>query len=295
MASNCDAFYYVEKGDTCPSITSAYGISTADFIKWNPSVSADCTGLWASYYMCVGVIGQSPGTTTTKTTTSAPDPTTPPNGIETPLPIQPGMVDNCDAFHLVGAGDICDTIAARYKISTTQFVTWNPSVGSSCGGMWANTYVCVSIIGHTPTTTTTTTASVPTTTASGPSPTQSGIDKTCVSFYKAQAGDTCTTIAQQKYRYIYSLPLFQRWNPAVGSDCSGLFAGYYYCVATEQHQPMPGIINTCRGYHQVKDGDSCWAIQQKYGITAAQFNNWNPLVGSSCASLWVKYFVCVGV
>ncbi|KAJ5150329.1 hypothetical protein N7448_001907 [Penicillium atrosanguineum] len=222
----------------------------------------------------------------------------PPNGIETPLPIQSGMVDNCDAFHLVVAEDTCDTIAAKYKITTTQFVAWNPAVGSTCSGMWANTYACVSIIGHNPssTTTTTTTKAPPTTTsASGPSPTQSGLISTCETFYKAQQGDTCEIIAQQKFPYIYSLPLFKRWNPAVGENCDKLRPGYYYCVATQLHHPMPGIINTCKRYYQVSDGDSCWSIQQKYGITAAQFNKWNPLVGSSCASLWVNYFVCVGV
>jgi spore germination protein YaaH len=86
-----------------------------------------------------------------------------------------------------------------------------------------------------------------------------------------------------------------RWNPAIGSTCSSLLTGYYYCVATELHQPMPGIINTCKRYYQVKTGDTCWTIQQKYGITAAQFNRWNPLVGSSCGSLWEGYFICVGV
>ncbi|OQE00087.1 hypothetical protein PENVUL_c059G04710 [Penicillium vulpinum] len=296
MADNCNAFYYVEVGDSCPSITSVHGITTAQFIEWNPSVGPDCTGLWASYYLCVSVIGHNPVTTTTKTTSTPPGPT---NGIETPLPIQPGMVDNCDAFHLVKSGDICDTIAATYKITTTQFATWNSAVGPTCSGLWANTYACVSVIGHTPnptTTTTTTTKPPPTTTsATGPSPTQSGLTATCVTFYKAQNGDTCEIIARQKFRYIYSLPLFKRWNPAVGENCDNLLPGYYYCVATELHQPMPGIIDTCKGYYQVKDGDSCWSIQQQYGITATEFNRWNPLVGSSCSSLWLRYFVCVGV
>jgi hypothetical protein len=47
--------------------------------------------------------------------------------------------------------------------------------------------------------------------------------------------------------------------------------------------------------HQVKTGDNFWSIQQQYGIAAAQFNRWNPMVGSSCESLWQGYFVCVAV
>ncbi|KAL4873621.1 hypothetical protein BDV12DRAFT_207473 [Aspergillus spectabilis] len=253
MVDNCDAFHF--------------------FTAWNPTVGSSCGGIWADAYVSVSIIGHSPGSTTT---TAPPEPTTPPNGIETPFPIQPGIVDNCDAFHFA------------------QFTRWNPTVGTTCGGIWADAYVCVSIISHAPNpTTATTTAPPPTTTGTGPSPTQSGIVNTCVSFYKAQAGDTCQTIAQQKYPYINSLTLFQRWNPAVGANCNGLWTGYYYCVATELHQPMPGLITTCRRYYQVKAGDSCWSIQQQYGITAAQFNRWNPLVGSNCGSLWERYFICI--
>ncbi|KAL4982032.1 hypothetical protein BDW68DRAFT_171469 [Aspergillus falconensis] len=297
MIDDCDEFYYVEAGDSCAAIASEHGISQTQFRNWNPSVGIDCAGLWANVYVCVGVLGDTTEPTTTTTSTTPPGPTTPPNGIETPIPIQPGMVDNCDAFHFVKQGETCAIITAMYSISLTQFTSWNPTVGRTCTGIWADAYVCVSIIGHTPSpsTTTTTTAPPPTTTAPGPSPTQSGIVNTCKSFYRAQTGDTCATIAQQKYPYINSIPLFMRWNPAVGSNCNNLLPGYYYCVATELHQPMPGIIGTCRRYYQVKEGDSCWSIQQQYGITVAQFNRWNPMVGSSCASLWVRYFVCVAV
>ncbi|KAL5046170.1 hypothetical protein BDW71DRAFT_182252 [Aspergillus fruticulosus] len=58
---------------------------------------------------------------------------------------------------------------------------------------------------------------------------------------------------------------------------------------------MPGIVSNCKRYYQVKAGDDCWSIQQRYGITAAQFNLWNPMVGSSCGSLWQGYFVCVAI
>ncbi|KAL2814993.1 hypothetical protein BJX63DRAFT_391096 [Aspergillus granulosus] len=188
------------------------------------------------------------------------------------------MVGNCDLFHLVKQGETCATISSAYRTSLAQFTTWNPTVGSTCGGIWADAYVCVSIINHSPeptTTTTTSTTQPPTTTAPGPSPTQSGIIKTCTSYYQAQAGDTCQMIIQEKYPYVNSLTLFVRWNPAVGSSCGNLLAGFYYCVATELHQPMPGIVNNCKRYYQVKAGDTCWSIQQQYGITAEQLDRWN--------------------
>jgi hypothetical protein len=58
--------------------------------------------------------------------------------------------------------------------------------------------------------------------------------------------------------------------------------------------PQPGTVARCRRYRRVMGGDSCQGLQQAYGISAAQFNTWNPGVGSNCASLWAGYFVCGG-
>ncbi|KAL4860890.1 hypothetical protein BDV12DRAFT_204586 [Aspergillus spectabilis] len=295
MVDNCDEFHLVETGDDCSSIASEYRISTGEFFAWNSGVGTSCGSLWLGYYVCVSVVGRDTPTTTTTSFTTATTTTGPTNGVITPTLTRPGMVDNCDDFHMVVDGDYCASIASRYGISLAQFLEYNAQISADCSGLWLGYYVCVSIIGEdpVPTTTTTTTSrttSTTTTTATGPSPTQSGLIETCTSYYQAQAGDTCQEIIQDKYPYINSLPLFVRWNPAVGSSCSNLLAGYYYCVATELHQPMPGIVANCRRYYQVKAGDTCWTIQQQYGITAAQFNRWNPLVGASCSSLWQRYF-----
>jgi hypothetical protein len=91
-----------------------------------------------------------PVTTTTstssKTTSTEPTTTAPSNGVTTPLPIQDGMVSNCDAFYFVKAGDGCASIAAKYDITVEQFVAWNPAVGPSCVTLWSSTYACVSLI-----------------------------------------------------------------------------------------------------------------------------------------------------
>ncbi|KAF2862679.1 carbohydrate-binding module family 50 protein, partial [Piedraia hortae CBS 480.64] len=52
-AAHCDKYYRVKAGDTCSSISSSQGITTANLNKWNPSVNSDCTNLWANYYVCV--------------------------------------------------------------------------------------------------------------------------------------------------------------------------------------------------------------------------------------------------
>jgi LysM repeat protein len=295
MVDNCDKFHLIETGDSCATIASEHSISLSHFFAWNSGVGTNCGSLWLGYYVCVSVVGQDTPTTTTSSTTTTTTTTPPTNGVVTPTPTRPGMVDDCDDFHMVVDGDYCAAIADTYGISLARFLQLNPHIGADCSGLWLGYYVCVSIIGDDPDppVTTTTTTTTTNTTPAGPSPTQSGLVESCTSFYQAQPGDTCQAITQQKYPYIYLVSLFVRWNPAVGSSCSNLLTGYYYCVATELHQPMPGTVANCRGYHHVKAGDSCWAIQQQYGITAAQFNAWNPLVGSSCGSLWQGYFICV--
>ncbi|KAL2820421.1 hypothetical protein BJX63DRAFT_380755 [Aspergillus granulosus] len=287
IVDNCDGFYKVSSGDQCGTIAQAHGITTAQLRSWNSEINAECSNLWLDYYICVHIAGAPTTSFTTVTTTASAT-------VTGPAPQQTGIVSNRNKYHLVESGDGCASIANAYGISLSNFYNWNPAVGSSCGSLWLGYYVCVGTTTSQPTTTRTTTTTT-TTTTPGPSPTQSGIIKTCTKYYKAQEGDTCDMIIKKNYPYVNSLPLFVRWNPAVGSTCSSLLNGYYYCVATELHQPMPGIINNCRRYYQVKAGDSCWSIEQQYGITTAQFDLWNPMVGTSCASLWQGYFVCVAV
>lgn len=104
-----------------------------------------------------------------------------------------------------------------------------------------------------------------------------------------------------------------KWNPAVGSDCTSLWVGYYVCVGVPGTStttskgtttappagPTPtqsGITSKCANYYQVKSGDTCANIVAKYGtFSLSDFYSWNPAVGSDCASLWTGYYVCVGV
>ncbi|RYP91079.1 hypothetical protein DL770_002783 [Monosporascus sp. CRB-9-2] len=45
MVGNCDAFHFVEPGQTCQTIASRYRITVPDGIAWNLVVGSDCTGL----------------------------------------------------------------------------------------------------------------------------------------------------------------------------------------------------------------------------------------------------------
>ncbi|KAL2810289.1 hypothetical protein BJX63DRAFT_434454 [Aspergillus granulosus] len=219
----------------------------------NPIVTelGDGCELLPGLYYCVqvnfttiSVSSVNPITTTTSTTSSTTGAsatmtttTTTGSSIATPTPIEPGMVDGCTGFHLVVSGDTCADIAADAGISLTDFVSWNPGVASDCSGLWLGYYVCItaesdssSSSSTSSTTTTTTTTTTLTSTRSGvttPTPYESGITDDCDEFHLVVSGDTCADIVSDAG---ITLDDFYSWNPTVGTDCSGLWLGYYVCV-----------------------------------------------------------------
>ena len=60
-----------------------------------------------------------------------------------------------------------------------------------------------------------------------PTPTQTGMVANCNNFTEAVNGDTCYGISTN---VSITLTDFYDWNPAVGTNCTNLLAGYYYCV-----------------------------------------------------------------
>ncbi len=55
MVKGCTKFHYIYKGNTCDQITTYEHISLQDFLRWNPQIGDQCTGMWADAYACVGV------------------------------------------------------------------------------------------------------------------------------------------------------------------------------------------------------------------------------------------------
>ncbi|KAK2877024.1 hypothetical protein FQN49_001474 [Arthroderma sp. PD_2] len=139
IASNCVRWHKVVKGNTCSSIVSQYGTFTQEeFVKWNPAVEKDCSGLWLNYYYCIAI----PGTPTVKPTTSKATPT----GCASPglpSPTQPGAICKCKKWHQVVQGNTCEVIVRKYKISIDKFNKWNPEVGGDCHNLWLRYHVCV--------------------------------------------------------------------------------------------------------------------------------------------------------
>ncbi|RPA93363.1 hypothetical protein L873DRAFT_1581791, partial [Choiromyces venosus 120613-1] len=126
-----------------------------------------------------------------------------------------------------------------------------------------------------------------------PGPVQAGQPSNCNKWTLVNSGDTCYSIATANG---ISLSTFLAWNPAAGSDCSGLWSGYYACTGTGP-TPSPtqgGSPSRCNKWYLVASGDTCAGIASSQGISLANFYAWNPAVGSTCASLWLGYYVCVG-
>jgi len=121
IAWNCSGWHTVISGDLCRSIWQQYGITSAEFLEWNPAVLSDCgTNFWLGYSYCVRV--------------GAPGPT------------MAGVASNCDAWHTVVSGDSSWSIEQQYGITAAEFFAWNPAVSTDCSAnSWLDYSYCVGI------------------------------------------------------------------------------------------------------------------------------------------------------
>ncbi|KAH8710011.1 LysM domain-containing protein, partial [Phaeosphaeriaceae sp. PMI808] len=138
MVDNCNKFHWITKGVVCSQVISYQKVTLADFVKWNPMVKNDCSGMWAEVNVCIGVIGGGSNPPPTTTTTTG-------NGVQTPQPTQTGMVMNCKQFHYITKGVICEQVISYQKITREDFLRWNTGTKSDCSNTWAETYVCAGV------------------------------------------------------------------------------------------------------------------------------------------------------
>ncbi|WAO84691.1 Hypothetical protein NCS54_00191300 [Fusarium falciforme] len=178
-------------------------VGTVDELKsLNPGISCpdiDTDGL----YCLVGAVNDEEPTTIVPSSTTR----EPGNGIETPSPIQEGMVSNCNKFHLTSPTATCEGVLNYHKISLADFVKWNPAVGKDCGGLWAGTNACVGVVGDKPSPTTTAGNGLTTST-----PIQAGMVKNCIKFRYISPTTTCQGVLS--YNKI-TMEQFAKWNPAL--------------------------------------------------------------------------------
>ncbi|KAK4236804.1 hypothetical protein C8A03DRAFT_16577 [Achaetomium macrosporum] len=221
-ASDCTYFYTTrDASDNCTHIEQWSGISHEDFVKWNPSVKPDCSGINIGNSYCIEVNWGIPPPTTSST---APTSTATPK----PSPTQPGLIDTCTKFYRAVPGDYCIKIANDFgNFTFADFLAWNPAVGADCSRLLAGWYYCVEA--PKPPATTTTSSPPPTETCNptAPTPTQPVAICGCTKWHEIVSGDTCSVIIQ---RYGLDGEDFYRWNSNVGGGCELLLLGYYVCV-----------------------------------------------------------------
>ncbi|KAM6527420.1 hypothetical protein FSOLCH5_003490 [Fusarium solani] len=304
IASNCNKFHLVEEGDSCAAIAKRYGIRASDIVSWN-GLNSGCTNLWGDTYACVSIVGFKPTTTAKTVTTTAAG-----NGIQTPQPTQPGMVDNCNKFHIIGEKTTCQGIASYNKIELADFFKWNPEVDKGCTNLWLGAYACAGVIGSTPKPTTTAkpTVTQPGNGISTPTPIQAGMVSNCNKFHIIGSTTTCQGIID--YNKI-TMANFKKWNTGINSACSNLWLGSYACVgviggtspAPTTTKPAGGIVTPtptqagmvkgCTKFHEVRTTTTCQGILNYNKITLAEFVKWNPAVGKDCSTLWSGTHACV--
>lgn len=52
IVSSCSRYSLVIPNDSCDVIASRYGITVADFKRWNQYIDSGCTNLWLGALVC---------------------------------------------------------------------------------------------------------------------------------------------------------------------------------------------------------------------------------------------------
>ncbi|KAJ7264086.1 hypothetical protein B0H12DRAFT_1217298 [Mycena haematopus] len=169
-----------------------------------------------------------------------------------------GGGDACTKVYTVASGDSCGAIETKFNITLNDIIAWNPFLTSSCA-IQIGENLCV--------------AGTPSTGSSGPPPNiAAGTLTNCTTYYTIASGDTCTSVDG---KYDIALADLLRWNTALTAACTTIGLGSAYCVA--------GGGDACSKIYTVVSGDSCGAIESKFGITLDDIVAWNPFLTSSCA------------
>ncbi|KAM3434922.1 hypothetical protein NHJ13734_005780 [Beauveria thailandica] len=313
-ASPCTEWYNNDGSYGCDSVVSYTMTDVVLFHRWNPSIIHICKNFQKNKSYCLDASdAEPPAELPTPTTTLTPTPTHDPNGIFTPLPAQPGMVNNCNKFYAVGYDDTCASVSSLFVVSLDNFIKWNGVASKDCDQLTVKNYVCVSTFDQGQRTILASATSSATTSAGNgiqtPEPTQADMVSNCNKFHYIWKGNTCGQVTS--YQGI-TQEQFARWNPKIGIDCTSLWSDHYACVGVdgesstpsstapsngiETPQPaQPEMVSNCNQFHYIWKGNSCWQITSYRGITQEQFAQWNPRVGLQCDGLSAEAYACVGV
>ncbi|KAL3442262.1 hypothetical protein BJX65DRAFT_313042 [Aspergillus insuetus] len=268
----------------CQLMAEGWDMSLTDLETLNPSLNTSSTACAPEpqYQYCMQLLED-----------SLTSPTASPTPSSEPLPIRDGTIADCYSLQDVVSPMTCASILTEYDITMADFYHWNPAVGPECAGLWLDYQYCVS--GPSSTSTPSPTPTV--------LPIRDGAITSCQQYAPIVAPTTCQLFLDE---YDISMDEFYAWNPAVGSQCQGLWHDYRYCIrgpATTTSSttgptqtPLPirdGAIAGCQQYAPVVSLITCQSVLTQNGITMAEFYSWNPAVGPECTGLWHDYRYCV--
>jgi hypothetical protein len=271
------------------------------------------------------IITDFPAASVTATETSAPTST----GITAPGPTQIGIISTCNEFVLQQTDVYCQDMANNAGITLSQLYAWNPALNGDCSGLYPGYAYCVGVSGGSattstgtgalPTSTTTTSSAQPTSTCVGTAPpeqVQAGISCNCNAWVEQSDGVYCYDMAASAgidLQTLYDL------NPALNGDCSGLYAGYAYCIGlgtsiassttstaaqptstctggtTPPEQVQAGISCKCNSWVEQTDGVYCYDMAASAGIDLQTLYDLNPALNGDCSGLYVGYAYCLGL
>ncbi|CAD6884137.1 unnamed protein product [Tilletia controversa] len=248
------ATYTVASGDTCYSIASAKGISTTQLTNDNPGLN--CNAIYVGQVLCVSAT--TPGTTSTATTTTttskaATTTTATATSSATASPSSTAAVV-CSNYSTVQAGDTCDKICARSKVSLYNLQQLNTA--SICSSLQSGAGICVD-----------------------------GSSNNCGGITTVASGQGCSDIATKSNTTVANL---RTLNPNINVNCTNIYAGEVLCV--KPRPPTPTWYQTCTSQYSVVVGDTCNKIAAKLSLTTTQLLGLNSAL--SCSALQVGQMLC---
>ncbi|KAI3336890.1 hypothetical protein HD806DRAFT_475086 [Xylariaceae sp. AK1471] len=174
---------------SCSDAAAAYGVSLADFLLWNPDLSNNTSCVLADNVQYCAQI----------TAVQAQD-----------------ITDYCIEYQIPSSGHDCFSFAGQAGVDPSQFVLWNPSVGSDCSKFTPGLQYCVAVYHYQ----------------------QPGIIPICNQFIVANETDWLDLPCQIiETKYGLSHARFVAWNPSVLNNCTEIYTGYDYCVSVPYYTP----------------------------------------------------------
>ncbi|CAK3840379.1 Hypothetical predicted protein [Lecanosticta acicola] len=130
--SDCTAFYTVQPDDTCLTIAKSYSnFTVTQLYLWNPDIGQTCFGLRAYVPVCINTPEYTyvPPVQPAFGTHYAPD--------QTPVPVMPNIVSDCEDFELVAPGTTVEALGAENGFTDDQFAAWNGNSTTAWAAYWA--------------------------------------------------------------------------------------------------------------------------------------------------------------